>query len=98
MLHSRPPELEFSLVYAAFATPEPLREYAAKVSTGALLGIGFSVLLTIVAVGFVMSLWLQAMGFPMAPPVPNLQVPSFVGHAVYGVVLGALYPLLAAKF
>ncbi|WP_338729613.1 histidine kinase [Haladaptatus sp. DJG-WS-42] len=86
------------IAYAAFATPKPLREYAENIPTGALLGIVFSVLLTIVAVGFIMPLWLQAVGFPMAPPIPNLAPSSFIGHAVYGVVLGALYPVLAAKF
>lgn len=88
----------FGIAYAAFTTPKPLREYAKNVSTGAALGIAFSVLLTLVAVGFIMPLWLQAVGFPAAPPIPNLAPSSFVGHAVYGVVLGALYPILAAKF
>ncbi|WP_336359941.1 histidine kinase [Haladaptatus sp. ZSTT2] len=88
----------FGIVYAAFVSTEPLREYAAKLPTGAVLGIAFSVLQTIVAVGFIMPLWLQAVGFPAAPPVPNLALSSFIGHAVYGVVLGALYPVLATKF
>lgn len=85
------------IAYAAFATPEPLRKYAANVSTGVILGIVFSALVTLVFVGFVMPLWLQAVGFPMAPAVPNLQASGFIGHAVYGVVLGGLYPVLASK-
>nr|WP_318247899.1 hypothetical protein [Saliphagus infecundisoli] len=41
-----------------------------------------------------MPVWLSTVGFPMAPPVPNFDPTSLVGHAVYGLVLGIGYAVL----
>ena len=41
-----------------------------------------------------MLIWLSAVGFPMAPPLPNFNPMSLVGHVVYGVILGAVYPFV----
>jgi hypothetical protein len=61
--------------------------------TGKLAGAGlaYGVVLWVVLAAIVMPVWLSTVGFPMAPPLPNFNPMSLVGHAVYGVVLGVVY-------
>lgn len=82
----------FGVVFAALLTVPGLRRYADSVPTSAGLGAVYGVVLWIVAAGFVMPIWLSAVGFPMAPPIPNFDPMSMVGHVVFGVILGAVYP------
>jgi uncharacterized membrane protein YagU involved in acid resistance len=57
-------------------------------------GLGYGVLAWVVLAAVVMPIWLSAVGSPADPPLPNLNPMSLVGHAVYGVVLGAVYSAL----
>jgi IMP cyclohydrolase len=41
-----------------------------------------------------MPLWLTAVGFPGAPDVPKFSRTSPIAHAVFGIVLGLVYPSL----
>jgi uncharacterized membrane protein YagU involved in acid resistance len=85
----------FGLIFAAIVVSIPsLRGYADRLTTSAGLGIVYGVLVWIVAAGIVMPIWLGAVGFPMVPPLPNFNPMSLVGHVVYGVILGGLFPLL----
>ncbi|MFU8868613.1 histidine kinase [Natronococcus sp.] len=59
-----------------------------------LLGLGYGIVVWAALAVVVMPIWLSAVGFPMAPPFPNVDVGSLMGHAVYGVVLGAAYAFL----
>lgn len=59
----------------------------------AALGITYGIAIWVVAASLVMPVWLDLVGFPGAPPVPNFDVMSLVGHAVYGLVLGLGYSL-----
>lgn len=86
----------FGLAYAAVVQLDPLAEYAERVTTGAGLGLGYGVIIWVVAASIIMPLWVGAM-LPMNPPVPDFNLTSLVGHAVYGLILGALYPLLVAR-
>ncbi|WP_293030682.1 histidine kinase [Natronococcus sp.] len=58
------------------------------------LGLAYGVVVWIGLAVIVMPIWLSVVGFPMAPPLPNVDVGSLVGHAVYGVVLGVAYAFL----
>ncbi len=82
-----------ALVYVKVVSIDRLVQYATRPSTGVGLGLGYGIVLWIVGVAFVMPLWL---GFvtPATPSVPNVDWMSFVGHLIYGVFLGTLYPLL----
>lgn len=63
------------------------------VSTAKSLGLGVvygAVVWAILAV-LVMPVWLQAVAFAGAPPVPNVNLQSLVGHVVYGLVVGIVY-------
>ncbi|MDL5362869.1 histidine kinase [Halalkalicoccus sp. NIPERK01] len=64
--------------------------------TGTLAGVGlaYGIVLWVALAAVVMPVWLSAVGFPMAPPLPNFDPMSMVGHAVYGVVLGAVYAVV----
>lgn len=88
----------FGLIFAAaVGSIGSLDAYADRVSTGAGLGIVYGVIVWVVAAAIVMPIWLSAVGFPGAPPLPNFNPTSLVGHVVYGVVLGALFPLLRSR-
>jgi uncharacterized membrane protein YagU involved in acid resistance len=60
------------------------------VVAGAVYGVALWALLAVV----VMPVWLQTVGFGGAPAVPNVSPKSLVGHAVYGVALGAVFAAL----
>jgi len=57
-------------------------------------GLAFGVVLWIVLAALVMPVWLDAVGSPADPPLPNFDTTSLVGHAVYGVAVGAAYAAL----
>lgn len=54
-------------------------------------GLGYGLVVWLILPVVVMPIWLGAVGFPPAPDVPNIGMESFIGHAVYGAVLGAVY-------
>ncbi|AGB36034.1 hypothetical protein [Natronococcus occultus] len=54
-------------------------------------GLAYGVVVWIGLAVVVMPIWLSVGGFPMAPPLPNVDVGSLLGHAAYGVVLGITY-------
>lgn len=64
--------------------------------TGPVAGAGleYGIVLWVVLAAIVMPIWLGAVGFPGAPPLPNFNPMSLVGHAVYGLVLGGVYAAL----
>ncbi|WP_101295039.1 DUF6789 family protein [Halegenticoccus soli] len=83
------------VVFAGIAGALP--RYAETSLKSAGLGAAYGVVLWVVLAGFVMPIWLGAVGFPMAPPVPNLDPMSLVGHVVYGAILGGVYAPLAGR-
>lgn len=85
----------FGILFAAIVAYGPLPAYAGRVSAGAGVGIVYGVVVWIVGAAIIMPLWMGAVT-PASPPVPNLNWLSFAGHIAYGVVLGALYPVLLA--
>ncbi|TYL39865.1 histidine kinase [Natronococcus pandeyae] len=58
------------------------------------LGLAYGVVIWAALAVVVMPVWLSVVGFPMAPPLPNVDVGSLVGHAAYGIVLGLAYAFL----
>ncbi|MFB6304253.1 MAG: ATP-binding protein [Haloferacaceae archaeon] len=65
-----------------------LGRYCRGVAACAAVGVGYGVLLWLVAAGLVMPLWLRAVG--VLAPVPNLGLGSLAGHVAWGAVLGGL--------
>jgi len=60
----------------------------------ALAGLVFGLLLALVGAGFIMPVWLSAIGAAAVPPVPNVTVGLVIWHVIYGVVLGAVFPVV----
>jgi hypothetical protein len=82
------------LGFALLATRPSVEPYTTRIGAAAAVGLLYGLALTIPTAGVAMPLWLSAVGFPNAPPLPNLTPMGFVGHGVYGLVLGATYPVL----
>lgn len=85
----------FGLVFVGLAAYSPLGTAATRPSGGAVLGLLYGIVIWAIAAVIIMPAWVGAVT-PMSPPVPNFNWVSFVGHAVYGIALGTLYPLLAS--
>ena len=84
----------FGVVFGTAVATTSLDDYADSWGTAGILGVAYGVVVWIVAAGIVMPIWLDLVGFPGAPPLPNFNVMSLIGHAVYGIVLGIGYYLL----
>jgi len=56
------------------------------------LGIAYGVALWLVAAGVVMGLWLNSVGIPTE--LPNLTLPSLLGHLIWGCLVGVFAPLV----
>ena len=86
--------LAFSIVFAwafvGLVSFEQFSQYAYRPSTGAGLGVVYGVILWFVAATVLFPLWLTG-SFGIDPNFLAL-----VGHVVFGVVMGATYPLLLA--
>lgn len=78
----------FGIGFAMAMTNTRLGRYCAGTAGCVAGGVGYGVLLWLVAAGFVMPLWLRAVGVPA--PLPNLGLGSLVGHVVWGMTLGGL--------
>jgi uncharacterized membrane protein YagU involved in acid resistance len=68
--------------------------YGDDAARSAGLGVAYGVVIWVVLAALVMPVWLSAVGFPGAPPLPNFNPTSLVGHVVYGFVLGIVYPFV----
>lgn len=60
-------------------------------------GVVYGAILWVVLAVLVMPVWLSAVGFAGAPPLPNINWMSFLGHIAYGAILGGVYAALAAE-
>lgn len=83
----------FGAIYGVVASRDRLRAMASEPATGLLAGAFYGILLWVTNV---LVLWTLLTGYLL--PVMGSDASPFgplVGHLVYGVVLGALYPILA---
>ena len=87
LLHSTVLGVVFAFLVGATGLTDRAEEYGGGIG----LGIGYGVVLWVVLAAIVMPIWLSAVGFPGAPPLPNFNPMSLVGHVVYGAVLGAVF-------
>ncbi|MFB6301286.1 MAG: sensor histidine kinase [Haloferacaceae archaeon] len=72
-----------------------LGRYRERPAASAAIGVGYGVLLWLVAAGLVMPLWLRAVGVPA--PLPNLELASLAGHIAWGATLGGLFAVLERR-
>jgi uncharacterized membrane protein YagU involved in acid resistance len=83
----------FGAVFAVIAGVA-LRGWGERPALAPLPAALFGVVLWLVAASFVMPAWIGAVT-EMAPPVPDWNWLSLVGHVVYGVGLGVVYATTA---
>ncbi|WP_248515783.1 sensor histidine kinase [Salinarchaeum laminariae] len=82
----------FALLFAAGCTVAPLDDVASTVRGSTALGLGWGLVLWLVGAGIVMPVWMMAVNLDAT--IPNLTVITLVSHVVWGLLLGALYPML----
>ncbi len=78
------------LLFAAALAIAP--GYGGELRYGFIAGAAYGAVLWLVLATFVMPLWVGLV-IPMAPPVPDWQPWSLLGHLLYGAFLGLLLPL-----
>ncbi len=90
MFHS----IALGMVFALVLQTTGLESRLGSNLTIAAAGLAYGIVLWLVLASFVMPAWVGVMT-EMAPPVPDWSGQSLMGHAVYGVILGLVYALLA---
>ena len=78
----------FGIIFAGLVATAPTA-YKGRLVGRVGIGILWGLFLYFFAAGVVMPLWLRLVGLPA--PLPSLTPASFVGHTVWGVVLGVSY-------
>ncbi len=79
----------FGLLFVAIAAhPQVNRGLSGPLWAG-LLGVGWGTILWFAAAGVLMPMWLSFVGLPAR--IPTLTLAGFVGHALWGAVLGVMY-------
>jgi hypothetical protein len=79
----------FALLFAAGYTHFRDGHPDGTVLTGSLFAVGWGIVLWLVAAGLIMPVWLRLVGVPAE--LPNLNGVGLLAHALWGVVLGAVY-------
>ena len=83
----------FGALFAVLVWRAPLRNYAARLSTGAVLGVTFGFGLWVVNVALVWNVVLAELIYVTNPP-SAFTLDPLIGHLGYGLALGILYPIV----
>ena len=83
----------FALPFAVGSTGDRLQSVASKPLYAGGLGVAWGTVLWLVAAGVIMPVWLSLVG--INTPLPNLSGLGFVGHALWGFVLGTTFWVLS---
>jgi len=85
----------FGVLFALVVDFEELRDLIATPATGAAAGLAYGLGLWVAGVAVGWPLAVAAVG-AAGPAFPHLHLGTFVGHALYGLVLGAGYAAVRA--
>jgi hypothetical protein len=80
----------FAMLFVTLITRTGLRRYAGSTARITGLGTVYGSVLGVVTGAFVMPIWANAVA-GAGMPVPFLSVPSFLGHLLFGALLGSVY-------
>jgi uncharacterized membrane protein YagU involved in acid resistance len=83
----------FAVVFVALITGTGLGRYARTTAGTTGLGTVYGAVLGVVAGAFVLPVWANAVT-AAGMPVPFLSAASFLGHVLFGVLLGAAYAVI----
>lgn len=78
----------FGVAFAAVVWHPRWRARLGTARWALVAGVGYSLVLTLIAAGVVMPLWLQTVGFEAT--LPNVSFVGLLGHLLWGGVLGTL--------
>ena len=84
----------FGLVFAMILSDPGLVYITNWLSKTVLAGVVFGLTLAIVGTGFLLPVWTQFAGLTSPPEIPWITFPLLGWHAIYGLVLGLLFPFL----
>lgn len=84
----------FGVLFAAIVVFGRLSKYASRPLTGAAMGLAFGLVLWIVGAELLMPVWLDAVGAATVPAIFSFDLIGGITHAVFGIVLGAVFPYL----
>lgn len=84
----------FGVIFTAIISIPQIKQYTDTQRGSGFVGLIYGVVIWVLAAAIVMPIWLQSVGFGNPPPLPNFNPQSLIGHLVYGVILGIIYPLL----
>lgn len=79
----------FGLLFAAICAEPRVTRFVSGPVRSSLLGLSWGTVLWLVAAGLLMPLWLSLLG--VSARIPTLSIAGFVGHALWGAVLGLAY-------
>lgn len=86
----------FGVGYAVITAINHVQPYSTDILSGAGVGLGYSIVLWLVFASIVMPLWLGTVT-TISPAVPQFDIFNLIGHAIFGVLLGGLYPWLLSQ-
>lgn len=81
----------FGIAFAVVLTDPALARIGNRVSTTALAGTAYGLVLAVVGAGIIMPIWLGLIGFADTPPLPAITAPTILWHVVFGLVLGLVF-------
>ena len=84
----------FGVVFAAILADPGLYRISEWVWRSVVAGVVYGLVLAVAGAGIIMPIWLGVAGVPTATSIPNVTVPLLVWHAIYGVVLGGVFPFV----
>lgn len=80
----------FGLIFVAIIQFGGLEDTVHGFVRSAIAGVVYGLVIWIIAASFLMPAWVNVM-MGMGEPVPNFMMESAIGHAVFGILLGAVY-------
>jgi hypothetical protein len=87
----------FGVVFAAVLSDPGLVGITHWLWKTVFAGLVFGLVLAVVGTGFVLPAWLQFVGLAELVSMPYVTSALLGWHALYGLVLGAVFPFLAAE-
>ncbi|WP_137285695.1 histidine kinase [Halorussus salinisoli] len=84
----------FGIIFAGLMADPGLFRVNDSIPKTIIAAVGYGLVLAIAGAGIVMPIWLGVIRFPTPPSIPNVTPPLLVWHAIYGVVLGSLFPFV----
>lgn len=84
----------FGLIFAGILSDPGLYRIDDWAWKSAVAGVVYGLVLAVIGAGIIMPMWQGAVGVPTPASIPNVTTPTMLWHAIYGVVLGGVFPFV----